>query len=541
MVGYNKWGRTRERRRFVGKSMQTIMQSRSIHYHLFLLFGLFFVLAPAKDGSSFDFQETAQRQVRHEFPYRDGTVTLLADSLTGSPNSLFLAKGRVTITFQDITVSGDEAQYNEKTREGTITGHVRFSQQQQWLTCSRADFNFVTQTGVFYEASGFTDREFFVTGRTILKTGPDRYRVEEGIATTCRETVPKWSLASSRTDIRIDHTARLHNTVFKIKGVPVLYLPYLIFPMEKKTRSSGFIPFHTGSSTSKGRVFSEGYYQTLGKSADFLLYGDYFSLRGLAVGGVLRARPNPETRFTLEAYGIDDKLDQGGIQLTVDGESMLKDGWRAVARVNISSNFSFRQAFADSFRSATVSQERATAFLARNHNSISTNIAFERQEVIFPVRSLVIRKLPSLEFMSLGMPLGRSPFIFSLRTSLDGISRTDSIMETERLVQRMDLYPRLTMRLPSFKGFSLMPSVGIRETYYGAQLSNDDTLKIVNRSLHRRYADLNIELRMSTLERDFVSSGSEISSIRSSPLSCTAGFTAYKISTGLSALMMRMR
>ena len=29
-----------------------------------------------------------------------------------------------------------------------------------------------------------------------------------------------------------------------------------------------------------------------------------------------RARPNPETRFTLEAYGIKDKLNQGGIQLT---------------------------------------------------------------------------------------------------------------------------------------------------------------------------------------------------------------------------------
>jgi len=92
-----------------------------------------------------------------------GTVTLLADSLTGSPNSLFLAKGRVVITFQDITVSGDEAQYNEKTRDGAISGHVRFSQQQQWLTCSRAEFNFATQTGVFYDASGFTDREFFRT------------------------------------------------------------------------------------------------------------------------------------------------------------------------------------------------------------------------------------------------------------------------------------------------------------------------------------------------------------------------------------------
>jgi LPS-assembly protein len=470
------------------------------------VFGLLCVLTAAMPVIAQEMPESAVQQVRHEFPYRDGIVTLRANTLEKSPQSRYLAKGKVVITFKDITVSGDNAEYNEETREGVITGRIRFSQRQQWLACSRAEFNFAAQTGVFYDASGYTDREFFITGRTIVKTGPDTYRVEKGIATTCQPKSPKWSLSSSRTEIRVDHTARMHGTVFRIKGVPVIYFPYFIFPLEKKTRNSGFIPFHTGSSTSKGRVFSEGYYQTLGKSADVLVYADYFSLRGLAVGGIFKARPNPETHFMLEAYGIKDKLNQGGIQLNVDGESRLKGGWRAVARVNISSNFSFRQAFSDSFRAATVAQERATAFLNRNYNSFSTNIAFERQEVIFPIRSLVIRKLPSLEFLSLGTPLGRTPFIFSLRSSLDGVSRTDSVMQTQRVIQRMDFFPRLTVRLPSFKGFSLMPSVGVRETFYGARRVDASSTDVVNQSLHRRYADINIELRMPVLERDFASS-----------------------------------
>ncbi len=482
------------------------MQSRAI-FRTFMrcVLGLLIAFAATDVVLSQEINKSDIQQVRHEFPYREGIVTLRADSIEKSPQSRYLAKGHVLITYQDITVSGDAAEFNDSTREGILTGHIRFSQQRQWLTCSRADFNFSTQTGVFYDASGFTDREFFISGRTITKTGRDTYRVESGAATTCQPKNPKWVLSTSRTDIQVDRTARMHNTVFKIKGLPVFYFPYVIFPLERKQRSSGFIPFHTGSSTSKGRVFSEGYYQTLGKSADVLIYGDYFSLRGLAVGGVFRARPNPETHFTLEAYGIDDKLNQGGIQLNVDGESQLKGGWRAVARVNISSNFSFRQAFSDSFRAATISQERATAFLTRNHNSLSTNIAFERHEVIFPGRSLVIRKLPSLEFHSLGTPLGKSPFIFGLRTSLDGISRTDSLMETQRLVQRLDLYPRLTLRLPSFMGFALLPSVGVRETYYGAQLADAESSGVVNRSLHRRYADVNLELRMPVLEKDFAS------------------------------------
>lgn len=468
-----------------------------------IAFSLAFIpISLAQSGSDL---KSGDKRIQTEI-YRDGTVTLLSDYQEAVSDTRLSAKGHVLITYKDTQIEGDEADYDVVNKKGSIKGKVRFSQKDQWLTCSRAEFDFASETGAFYDASGYTDRQFSISGRTILKTGPDTYKVEDPFVTACNLNKPKWSFQAGRANIRIDRTARLHNTVFKVKGIPVFYAPYLILPMEKKARSSGLLPFHTGTSTSKGRVFSEGYYQTLGQSADVRIYGDYFTLRGLAIGGEFRARPNPETRFDLRAYGIKDKLHQGGVQLEVDGESQLRDDWRAVARVNISSNFSFRQAFADSFRSATVSQEKATAFLTRDHQSISTNIAFERQEVVFPVRSLVIRKVPSLEFLSLGTPLGHTPFILSFRTSLDGMSRADSMMQTQRLTQRLDFYPRLTLRVPALKGFSFIPSVGVRETYYGAQLSGDTENGVMNSSLHRRYAEVSVEMKTPVLERDFSSS-----------------------------------
>ncbi len=445
-------------------------------------------------------------QVRTEIPYRDGTVVLTSDFQERTSRTRYRAWGNVLITFNDFVMNSDEVVYDEETREGYASGKTSFSQREQWLKCSRAEFNLHTETGVFYDASGFTDREYLITGKTIFKTGPDTYRIEDGTMTSCREDRPKWGFAASKTNLRVDGTAKMRNLTFRIKGVPVFYLPYLVVPMEKKERSSGLLPFHLGSSTSRGRSYSQGYFQTLGRSADLTLYADYFSLRGLAIGSIFRARPNYSTRFYLEAYGIKDKLKQSGILLYVDAETRLGQNWRAVARVNITSNFSFRQAFSESFRSATISHERATAFLTRNHKSISTNIAYQREEVFFPIQSLVIRKIPSIEFSSLGTPLGRTPFIFSFKTSLDALSRRDLLMETERLVQRLDIYPRIALRVPSFMGFSIQPSVGVRETYYGARMSEDSPSGILNQSLHRRYADLNIELRTPTLERDFSTS-----------------------------------
>lgn len=443
-------------------------------------------------------------RVRTEIRYRDGTVVLVSDTQEKS-KSLHRAAGGVRITFRDIVVTGEEAVYDEATREGFISGDTRFSQDgdRQWLTCSRAEFNFATQTGAFYDATGFTDREFMISGRRILKTGPDTYRVEEGGATTCLEENPKWRFTAARTDIRVDQTARMRSAVFRVKGVPVLYLPYVVLPVGLKERSSGFLPFHTGNSTSKGRVFSEGYYQTLGRSADLLVYGDYFSLRGLALGAEFRARPNPKTRLELRGYGIRDKLDQGGAQLDIDGESWLGEDWRAVVRANISSSFTFRQAFSENLRTATIPMEKAQGFVTRNHQSLSTNIVFGRESVTFPGESVVVRRIPSLEFVSIGTPLGRSPFILSFRTSLEGLSRVDRLIETGGLVQRMDLFPRITARIPSWKGFSLAPSVGVRETWYGARISEDAPGGVENRGLHRRYVDLRIDVRAPVLEKSF--------------------------------------
>ena len=128
-------------------------------------------------------QDSNKEQIRTELNYRDGTVLLLSDSQSRITQTLYRAEGHVKITFQDTIATGDEAQYDMDTRAGFLTGHVRFSQKDQWLTCSRAEFNFNSQTGVFYDASGYTDRQFSIKGRTILKTGPDTYRLEDSFVT----------------------------------------------------------------------------------------------------------------------------------------------------------------------------------------------------------------------------------------------------------------------------------------------------------------------------------------------------------------------
>jgi LPS-assembly protein len=459
-------------------------------------------------------QQTSEEpsgQVRTEIPYRDGTVILVSDFQERITRTRYRASGHVRITFQEMLITCDEAEYDEATREGTARGNIRFSHDRQWFSCTRAEFNFSDQTGVFHEATGFTDQEFLISGQTVVKTGKDTYRVERGFVSSCAEKRPKWEFGTRKANIRVDRTARLHHMIFKVKGVPLLYLPYMVVPMEKKERSSGFVPFHMGNSTSKGRVFSEGWFQTLGPSADATIYGDWFSLRGLAVGGIFRARPNPQTRVFIEAYGINDKLDQGGAQVYVDAVSKLPSDFRLVAHANVTTNFKFRQAFSDTFRAATSPQEESVVFLTQNRDSFSADFSFQRQEVFYPSRSVVIRESPTLEYFSLGKPLPRLPLIFYLRSSVDGLSRVDSVIETPKMVQRFDVFPAVALRLPAFAGFSVMPSVGVRDTFYGASIAYEPEPVAVSEYLNRKYVDVEVDVRTPTIEREFrASSGDPI-------------------------------
>jgi LPS-assembly protein len=442
-------------------------------------------------------------QSRTEIPYRDGMVTLTYDFLETVSKTRYRIKGHVVITFRDMRITCEEAEFDEATREGTTTGLTRFSQNQQWFTCSRSEFNLGKQTGRFYDATGYTDQQYLVQGKTVVKTGRDTYVVAQGFLTACPENNPKWGFAIGGGTIHVDQTARLRRVVFKLKGVPVLYFPYLIVPMENKPRSSGLLPVHYGNSNSKGRQFSLGYFQTLGPSADLTLYGDYFTLRGLGIGGVFRARPNPQTDINVQAYGVNDKLKQGGAHLVVAAETQFRSGFRAVASVNVTTSFLFRQAFSEGFRSATIPEEKTLLFATRNKDSFAANFSFERSEVLFPVRSLVIQKSPVLEFVSLGKSLGKLPLIFYLRASAAGLSRVDRVIETPQMVQRFDFHPRLALRLPSLGGFSLLPSIGVRETYYTAQLSQDERPSVITAPLHRQYADFEIDVRTPEVEKTF--------------------------------------
>ena len=445
-----------------------------------------------------------------------------------------VASGNVQVTYADVLIIADRATFNKLTNDLLAEGNVFFEQQGQRLTGERLEFNYKTKRGTIYTPTAFTSRTpdgtvLIVDADRADKTGDDVYRLENVRLTACQERVPKWTFTAKRARIRLDHRAKVYNALLRVKNIPVFYLPYASISISKKDRSSGFLLPSSGSSSIKGRTLHLAYYQTLGRSADMLVRTDVYSQRGIGLGFDFRARTNEKSSISFGSFLVFDRLlgqrrrpgcdpnleadgcklpDQGGSSFYADAVQYFKNGFVAVADVNITSSFAFRQVFSDNVATAISPEERSIFYVNKNWRSFSFNSQFGEQSFFISDRIVKVRQFPSFELNQRNTKISESfPAYFSFGAALEGVRRSETSgdtidLKTPSVVQRMDFSPRVTFPLRSFAGFTLTPSVGVRSTFYSDSL-NPLTRQVIGQNLLRNYADLQVDLRPPALAKVF--------------------------------------
>jgi LPS-assembly protein len=439
----------------------------------------------------------AQDRAELEYPYQHGVLRVAADRLFKESSRLWVAEGDVVATYEDITLKTSRLAYNLETKVVTAEGGVEIIRGVQWLKGTRGEFQLNDRTGHIENAEGYTDEQLFVRAKVLFKTGPDTFRAQGANLTSCTDPVPKWSFSSPSSIVRADSWATIKHPVLKIKNVPVFYLPLVTFPTGKKERSSGLMIPSYGRSELKGHRFTQPLYLTLGRSADVLVRADYYSKRGVGAGATFRAKPNSVTRLHLDAYTINDRLDQGGTSFNGTAETKFGEGFRLAADFNLVSDFIFRRVFSDSFYAATKPTEDSRVFLTNNFGAMSFNVRASQQETIFPERNVVARSAPAFNFRLHGQRLGQLPIYLDLDTSAEGMSRRDSQLETPTLSQRLDFQPAVYFSLPLFQGLRVTPRLSVRETMYGDRLEIDEdgNTSVSGKNLNRQYLDFTLDLR----------------------------------------------
>ena len=436
-------------------------------------------------------------------PAGDDVVIIQADEQHRFGKHDYHAKGNVEMRYQDMLLKADEVWGNDETQDVEGEGNVSFEQAQQHVSGKKFKFNLASRTGVFYDAKGRANPGFIFEAREVEKLDEDKYRVKNGFVTACEDQVPKWSFTVRDAVFRVDRRVTMKHTFFRIKNIPIFFSPYLVAPTSDNKRQTGFLIPSTGNSTRRGRSVTEAFFLTLGRSADLLAVAEYFSLRGMAGELKFEARPSERSRIFAQTFFAQDRLGQGGKSVRIIADNQFQNGFRAVADVDEASSRVFRQVYGDSFATIVRPDEVSSGFLTRNFSTYSLNLFGERRSTLFPDKSVVTHTFPSFNLFGHNRQIRDWPIYFSFDSAVDGLSRSDAQLSTPPVVQRFDLYPRITVPLRKFSGVSFTPSFGLRETFYSDRRDQESPSGVVARNLVRSAFDFQGQFNWPGLEKIF--------------------------------------
>jgi len=239
-------------------------------------------------------------------------VFLRADTLAGTSSKVIEATGNAELRTRRQTIIADFLQYDVENDEMYGKGNVTLRQGIDHITGPEVKFKRDTETGYF------TQPEFHVgenasrgTASQILFNGPNRYDVKEASYTTCVAGDDDWYLRAVDVDLdrsRLVGTA--HDATIYFQGAPILYWPYLSFPLSSD-RKSGFLTPVLGTNSARGVEFSLPYYFNLAPNYDATLTPRYMTKRGLQLNGQFRYL-FPDMAGEIDAEGLEDRVTDTG-------------------------------------------------------------------------------------------------------------------------------------------------------------------------------------------------------------------------------------
>jgi LPS-assembly protein len=440
---------------------------------------------------------------------------------------LFKLRGQTEIHYRTFVLYADEMTYNSETGDAVVEGHVVLDGgvNDEHIQASHGTYNVRSEIGRFYDVIGTTgvrlrgartlitsSNPFAFTGKLVEKTGPDHYVVHDGTVTTCELPRPKWLFSARKVVVDVGGNAKIYNSVFQIKGVPVFYFPFATHPVERLGRESGLLIPNVGNSSRKGLILGESGYWVINRSMDAILGVEYYSIRGWAPHGEFRARPSDTSFVDLIYQGMVDRgigfppADQGGHNVRLNAEGLFGHNFRGVARIDYLTSFVYRLAFNEVFSQAVYSEVKSQAFLSNTIRGFSYNGMVERYqnfESTTPGDVITILHAPSFDFSSVDRQLGHTPFYWTIDAAAEGLSRSEPSFRTANLLGRFDLNPRVSLPL-LWKGWSFGPELSLRETAYTKQLLPGSGVGVADdQPITRKALGASVELRPPALSRIF--------------------------------------
>ncbi|HET7729365.1 MAG TPA: LPS-assembly protein LptD [Usitatibacter sp.] len=291
-------------------------------------------LAPAQDAESLRLRVEKQLRMAPTRPERDSAKFLEADRIVGEQDRNIVATGNVTLRQRGATIRADRVEYAVEPQTAVATGGVKLERHGDTATGPRLDYNLAEDTGEMlspvFEFPRTGERKVASRGqaeRALLE--PDnKSRLFRAEYTSCPAPRDDWFIRVNELEVDTAlNVGKAYNTTVFFLGLPILYSPYLSFPLDNKRRT-GFLAPTLGTSGRSGFEIALPYYWNIAENRDATLTPKLYSKRGLQLGGEFRyLEPRFAGQLEAEFLPRDRIADRDRYFVGVRHGQQLWGGW----------------------------------------------------------------------------------------------------------------------------------------------------------------------------------------------------------------------
>lgn len=238
-------------------------------------------------------------------------VSVFSDKAYRKNNgTYFEAVGNVVIISQKDTIYGELASLDQNTMMVQIEGNVRFITKDMTLYGSHLEYNINTGVATVKNARILTT-DFNLVANQIVRLSETEYIASEAEFSTCKDCPESWSVYGKV--IRVYSGSYVHIThgLAKIKGVNVLYLPYLVLPIMTK-RKTGLLFPKISSRLAEGLAIEQPFFWAIDDSKDMTLSPTFWAIRGYGGDIQYRQRFNQLSWVEFNSRTLNDAIYQPG-------------------------------------------------------------------------------------------------------------------------------------------------------------------------------------------------------------------------------------
>ncbi len=369
-------------------------------------------------------------------------------------------------------LQADAIRMDGKTGSLSGIGHIHYFDGQNSIDAERITLHIDTNLGILYNGKLFIASEnYHIEGEEIIRHAPDQYEFKESSFTACDcQEDPAWRIRSKKIDLTVDGYLFAQHTRFYIRDIPFFYLPYFFYPV-KRERQTGLLVPTIGFSSERGFRYEQDLFWAISDNQDATLSVEHRGDKGNGLGLEYRYVPSKRAHGEIKTEYFRDReenLDRWELRMNHEQRFTSRvQGKLNIQYVNEFTNFT--ELSDNTLDRARQNIESNLSLTYRGNMSYAYLLARYTQDLTQSSNDATPQRLPEIGYSLIEYHPWNAPFYLNLDTTAVNFWSEGGLN-----LQRIDLYPKISLPIRLGYGLTLTPWAGFRETWYSDSKQEDD-------------------------------------------------------------------